>query len=103
MKTYKWQKSTNGFDYYFEKELEPNEEILIKMPAISPNKRGVNDIGWQTDGDAILYATLSYKPFSENAIWTKIEDYDEINKTISYIKIVNGNSKCRVAIKALLN
>lgn len=103
MKTYKWQKSTNGFDYHFEKELEPNEEILIKMPAISPNKRGVNDIGWQCDGDAVLYATLSYKPESESAIWTKIEDYDDINKTISYIKIVNGGGKSRVAIKALLN
>ncbi len=73
------------------------------MPAISPNKRGVNDIGWQIDGDAVFYATLSYKPESESAIWTKIEDYDDINKTISYIKIINGNSKCRVAIKALLN
>ncbi len=103
MKKYTFQRTTNGFDYYFERSLEPNEEILLKMPAVSPNKRGVNDIGWQTDGDAVFYATLSYKPESESAIWTKIEDYDEINKTISYIKIVNGNNKCRVAVKALLN
>ena len=103
MKLHKFQRSTNGFDYYFEKTLEPNEEIVLKMPSVSPNKRGVNDIGWQTDGDAILYATLSYKPDSDSAIWTKIEDYDDINKTISYIKIVNGDGVCRVAIRALLN
>ena len=106
MKTYKWQKSTNGFDYYFEKELEPNEEILIKMPAISPNKRGVNDIGWQCDGgDIRLRATLSYKPESESAIWTDIEDYDEINKTVSYIHVKNHDehNSGRVALKAILN
>ena len=103
MKIHRFERTTNGFDYIFEKSLGPNEEIVLKMPTVSPNKRGVNDIGWQTDGDAILYATLSYKPFSENAIWTKIEDYDDINKTISYIKIVNGDSVCRVAVKALLN
>lgn len=105
LKRCKWQKSTNGFDYYFEKELAPGEEILLKMPAISPNKRGVNDIGWQVNGDIELWATLSYKPESASAIWTKIENYDEVNKTVSYIKIINNDehNSGRVAIKALLN
>lgn len=110
IKNCKFQRSTNGFDYYFEEQLEPGEKLILQMPRVSPNKRGVNDIGWQTDienrktGDVVLYATLSYKPESKSAIWTEIEDYDEVNKTISYIRIENNDSVTRkVAIKALLN
>ena len=103
MEIHKFHNDSNGFHYTFEYKMKPNEEILLKMPTVSPNKRGVNDIGWQCDGDITLYATLSRKPQSDDAIWTKIEDYDEVNKTISYIKIKCGNKESRVAIRALLN
>ena len=101
---YTFRNTTNyGFCYVFEKTLKPNEIAIIKMPSISPNKRGVNDIGWQTDGDAVLYGTLSSNPTSENAMWEKIEENFEVNKTVYAIKVVNGLNESKVAIRVILN
>lgn len=102
-KMYQFKRITNGFNYIFEKELIPNEKIVLKMPSISSNKRGINDIGWQTNGDVTLWGTISSKPESDNAIWQEIRDNDDVNKTISAIKIVNGSTKCRIAIRVILN
>lgn len=95
--------NTNAFNYVFEKKLSPNQEILLKMPTVSSNKRGFNDVGWQTDGEVDLYGTLALNPKSADAIWQKIEPYDEVNKTISALKIVNGDKACSIVIRALLN
>ena len=95
---------TNGFHFVYEKELGAGEEVILKMPPVSPNKRGINDIGWQAEGDVILYGTLSSKPEDERAIWQEIQPFDEVNKTTAYIKIVNkGTNSARVTIRAILN
>lgn len=98
----KFKKVTNGFNFVYEKEFAANESVILAMPPVSPNKRGVNDIGWQTDGDVTVYGTLSSDPESEKALWQEIKDSDEVNKTVSAIKIVNGGSACSIVIRAIL-
>ena len=93
----------NGFNYIFEKHLKPHEEVIIKMPAVSANKRGVNDIGWQSDGDVTIYGTLSNNP-EKTTLWQKILEGDEINKTAYALKVVNnGQKECDIIIRAILN
>lgn len=95
-------KSTlNGFNYVFEKELNKGEELFLKMPPVSANKRGINDIGWQTDGSVKLYGTLS-KNLSD-ALWSEIEENFEVNKTVSALKILNEGEKCKIAVRVILN
>ena len=93
---------TDAFNYVYEKSLEEGEIVILAMPAVSPNKRSVNDIGWQTDGDATLYGTLSSSPENESALWQELKDGDEVNKTVSAIKIVNGGTACNVAIRVIM-
>jgi hypothetical protein len=99
----KFQREFNGFSYVYERKFKEYETVILKMPTISPNKRGVNDVGWLTDGDVTIYGTLSAKPESADALWQAIEDGDDINKTVSAVKIVNNGPACRVAIRAILN
>lgn len=97
-------RTTDGFNYVFEKTLEANEVVLLKMPRISANKRGVNDIGWQTTGDAVLYGTLVRNPkVEDDELWQELVESYEVNKTISAIKIVNGKAPCRVVVRVILN
>lgn len=98
----RFRKATSGFNFIYEKELAADETIIVEMPVVSPNKRSVNDIGWQTDGEVTLYGTLSSDPESEKALWQEIKEGEEINKTVSAIKIVNGSSVCNVVIRAIL-
>ena len=102
---FEFNRVTNGFNYIFEKVLAPNEEAIVKMPAISANKRGINDIGWQTDGDnVVLYGPLSRRPKDDNALWQEIEAYNDVNKTVSALKIINkGDKECHIIIRAILN
>lgn len=92
-----------GFCYVFEKDLEVNETVYVRMPAVSANKRGVNDIGWLSNGDVALYGTLAKNPKSEKALWQEIRDNDEINKVTSALKIVNNGGPCRIEMRAILN
>ena len=95
-------KAGNGFNYVYERELEPRKEVIVKVPSVASNKRGVNDIGWQSDGDVTLYGTLAAMPEKDGTLWQEILVDDEVNKTVSAIKIVNnGNSKCRIIIRAI--
>ena len=97
-----FERVTNAFNFVYEKELAANETVIVAMPPVSPNKRGVNDIGWQTDGDVAFYGTLSSEPESEKAMWQEIKDSDEVNKTVSAIKIVNNGAACNIAIRAIM-
>lgn len=99
----KFIKSSNGFNYVYEKKIEALATVILLLPPVSSNKRGINDIGWQTDGDVSLYGTLSQKPFSETALWQEVTENDEINKTVSALKIVNNGSECNIVIRAILN
>lgn len=98
-----FKRTTNGFNFVFERRLAANETVILKMPSVSPSKRGINDIGWQTDGDVTLYGTLSSSPESPTALWQEIREHDEVNKTVSAIKIENGASACNIVIRAILN
>ena len=95
--------TSSGFNYVYEKTLTPNQMIILKMPVVTSNKRGFNDIGWQAKGNVDLYGTLAISPEREDTIWQKIEPYDEINKTVSALKIVNGDAESKIVIRALLN
>lgn len=93
---------SRGFNFSYEKELAANETIILAMPPISPNKRGVNDIGWQCDGDITIYGTLSSNPEGEDALWQKINDGNSVNKTVSAIKIENGDTDCHITVRVLM-
>ncbi len=95
--------TTNAFNFVFEKDLKANEVVIVKMPRVSANKRGVNDIGWMSDGDVTLYGTFSKNAKSEKALWQEIREHDEINKVTSALAIVNHGDACRIEMRALLN
>lgn len=102
MKIYDFKKGQNGFNYFFEKSIDPKTTILLKIPPVSSNKRGINDIGFACEEGITLSATISSRP--EGAIWQEIQDYDEINKTTSYIKIENTSDKAqKVNIRVIMN
>ena len=99
-----FKNTTNGFNYVFEQDIEPNKTEMLKMPIVTPNKRGINDIGFAVEDGIVLYATISAEPLGDTAIWQEIQEFDEINKTTSFIKIVNTSAeKKRVNIRAILN
>ena len=99
----KFRKVTNGFNFVYERELAPKETTIVAMPVVSSNKRGINDVGWQTDGDITLYGTLSSFPESDKALWQELMDNHEVNKTVSALKIVNNGDRCNIVIRAILN
>ena len=100
MKVYKFEQPTNAFNFVFEKDLTANDEVIVKMPAVSANKRGINDIGWASNGDITLYGTLERDP--KNAVlWQEIRENDEVNKTTSFLKIKNNGDSCKVVIRAI--
>ena len=98
-----FKRTTNGFNFVYEDELEANGTVILKMPPVSPNKRGINDIGWQSDGDISLFGTLSSEPESDDALWQEIKDGEEVNKTVYALKVVNNGAACKVVIRAILN
>lgn len=98
-----FKRTSTGFHYVFESVIKAGETVIVRMPSVSANKRGINDIGWQCDGDVTLYGTLSSKPKSDTAMWQEIADNDEINKAVSAIKIVNNGEACNIVIRAILN
>lgn len=100
----RFKNDSNAFNFSFEKMLEPESEIILKMPPVSPNKRGINDIGFTAEEGITLYATISAKPYSNDTIWQEIQPFDEINKTTAYIKIKNtSENNARVNIRVILN
>lgn len=103
MEVYEFENTSNAFNYAFEKNLAAGEEVIVRMPRVSANKRGVNDIGWLSDGDVKLYGTLAQNPKAENALWQEIGINDDINKVTSAIKIENKGIACRIEMRVILN
>ena len=103
VKLLEFERQTTGFSFVFERDLKANEIVILKMPAISANKRGVNDIGWLSDGDVTLYGTLAKNPKNPNALCQEIRVNDEVNKVTSAIVIVNNGGDCRIEMRAILN
>ena len=114
-KLYEFERTTNAFNFVFEKDLKAGEQVIVKMPSVSANKRGINDIGWLSDAEVVvgedgsetpmlrLYGTLSKNPRSENALCQEIRVNDEINKVTSALIIVNNGGDCRIEIRAIFN
>lgn len=102
-KLLEFDRTTNAFNFVFEKDLEANEVVIVKMPAVSANKRGINDIGWLSDGIITLYGTISRNPKSEKALWQEIRENDEVNKVTSALAIVNKGGACRIEMRAIFN
>jgi hypothetical protein len=92
-----------GFNYGVSGEINAGEEIVIRLPVVTANKRGVNDIGWQIEGDAILYATLSDHPADSGTMWMEIRPDEGINKTAAAVKIVAGAETSKVYLRVILN
>ena len=104
MKLFEFERSgSNAFNYYFAKDLIEGDEIIVKMPVVSANKRGINDIGWASNGDVTLYGTLAKDPKGKNVLWQEILENQDINKVTSAIKIVNNGGACRIEIRAIFN
>lgn len=106
MKTEYFKNSSNAFNYSYERILKPGETVLLKMPPVSANKRGINDIGFIADEGVDLFATLSSRPGNDDVtMWQKIQPYDTINKTTAYIKLENTDMERqrRVNIRVILN
>ncbi len=106
MKVYQFKNTSvnHGFNYFFERVIPAHTTIAVKMPAVTANKRGINDISWQTDGDNVeLYGTLSNNVGDENALWAKIDENSEVNKAVSGLKIKNSGAACRFIIRVIMN
>lgn len=105
MKLYDFERASgnSGFNFVFEKDLAANETVVVKLPSVSANKRGINDIGWLSDGDVTLYGSLAKNPKSEKALWQEIRENDEVNKVTAAIKIVNNGGACRIEMRAIFN
>jgi hypothetical protein len=103
MQLLEFDRTTNAFNFVFEKDLKANETVIVKMPPVSANKRGINDIGWLSDGNVTLYGTLARNPKSDKALWQEIRVNDEVNKVTSALKIVNNGDACRIEMRAIFN
>lgn len=103
MELLEFERTTNAFNFVFERDLKANETVIVKMPPVSANKRGINDIGWLSDGNVTLYGTLAKNPKSEKALWQEIRVNDEVNKVTSALKIVNNGAACRIEMRAIFN
>lgn len=97
------KRTTNAFHYVFERNLKAGETVLVKVPRVSANKRGVGDIGWQTDGNVTVYATLASHPSAASTLWQELCPNDDVNHTVSAFKIQNNGEVCRVTVRVLLN
>ena len=103
MQILEFERTTNAFNFVFERNLKAGEEVIVKMPVVSANKRGINDIGWLSNGDVTLYGTLAKNPKNPDALWQEIRDFDEVNKVTSALKIKNNGDACRFEIRAIFN
>lgn len=98
-----------GFNYCFEGEIPSGEVVILKVPLVTANKRSVNDIGWMVecgvDEDAasvFVSGTLS-SVVDENSIWQELIPGEDVNKTLSGIKITNGGTgSCRAVVRVIL-
>ena len=115
IKLLEFERTTNAFNFVFEKDLKAGETIIVKMPPVSANKRGINDIGWlsdcdvEVDGDGNeipklkLYGTINKNPKNPNALCQEIRANDEINKVTSALIVVNNGGACRIEMRAIFN
>lgn len=107
-----FQRTTNAFNFVFRKDLDANEAIIVRMPPVSANKRGINDIGWISNAEIDketqqpkirLYGTLAENLRDGSALIQEIGANDEVNKTTSAIIVENLGGACRIEMRAIFN
>ena len=99
----KLERKNTAYDFSAIIELEAGETEYFEIPSVSINKKGVIDIGWQSDDGITLYGTISEKYNSADTLWTEISDGEEVNRTIRYIKAVNTiDTKQHLYIRVIL-
>lgn len=107
-----FQRTTNAFNFVFRYDLKEKETIIVKMPPVSANKRGINDIGWLCDQEELddngkpkirLYGTLAENPRDGESLVQEIHENYEINKTVSAIIVRNLGGACRIEMRAIFN
>ena len=105
----KFKPDLHGFNYYYEGTVEGGDTVILEIPAVTANKRSVNDIGWMywcendTDADKIVVSgTLSERPDTTD-MWQKLVAGEDANKTMSGIKIENNSANpCKVCVRVIL-
>lgn len=115
IRLFEFDRTTNAFNFVFEKDLKAGEIAIVKMPVVSANKRGINDIGWLSNCDVELddegnempklklYGMIAKNPKNPNALCQEIRVNDEVNKVTSALVIVNDGGACRIEIRAIFN
>lgn len=108
VKVYEFRRTTNAFNYVFERRIASGEEIIVKIPSVSANKRGINDIGWISDAEENklrISGTFAENPKDDDALWMEIAGNSEINKTTAALKIYYFGDKpsCKIEIRAIFN
>lgn len=99
----KLERKSTTYDYSRNIELEAGATEYIEIPLVSINKKGVIDIGWQSDDGIVLYGTLSKNYDSPDTLWNEIADGEEINRTVRYLKAVNtAETKQHLYIRVIL-
>lgn len=97
------ERKNTAYDFSVDIKLEAGATEFIEIPKVSINKKGVIDIGWQSDDGVTLYGTLSEKYTAEDTLWDEINDGEEVNRTIRYLKAVNTTDKSQhLYIRAIL-
>lgn len=96
-------RKNTAYDYSADIALEAGATEYIEIPRVSANKKGVNDIGWQSDDNIVIYGTLSSNYTSPDTLWNEIKDGEEVNRTVRYLKIVNtGSTTQHLYIRVIL-
>ena len=95
---------TNAFDYNIDIKINKGDSAIISFPIPSPNKRGVNDIAWQSDNKVTVYGTLCRNVNDPDALWAEIRPNYQINKCCRGIKVVNsGENPARFVARIIMN
>lgn len=120
VKLFEFQRTTNAFNFVFRKEIGAKEAIIVKMPPVSANKRGINDIGWigcavpdengnvpdEAENPIIrIYGTLAENLRDGESLIQEIQENDEVNKTVSAIIVRNTSetNACIIEMRAIFN
>ena len=94
---------TNAFNFFYDRILKPNEEVIVVLPRINPNARGVNDIGFTRDAPVKMFATIDHIFISPETQWQEIIS-NRVNKTVRALKVRNeGSEATRFLCRVILN
>ena len=98
----KMNKIKNSQIYVYDKKLQSGDSVIVLIPQTSNSVKEICEIGWQSDGSVSIYGTIATDPSSVDAIWDEIVSGEEINRSVSALKLINNGSLCNVAIRIIM-